>query len=109
MNHYDVEAFSGIHVVRLTFMYENYVGHVSFKIGGNCHGKTILQAALDFIFEECNYGSSDFIENDCQLEIIESPFGDQFRFTLASVNGAPPVIFWCALIPATNPCPAASS
>ena len=34
--------FQGIHVIRVTFMQWNYVGHVSFRIGGNCKGAEVL-------------------------------------------------------------------
>ena len=52
--------FQGIHVIRVTFMQWNYVGHVSFRIGGNCKGAEVLDLfSLEF--------DISFIENDCRL------------------------------------------
>ena len=39
----------GTHTCRLTLMDGDFVGHVTFKIGGNCHGASILESANDLL------------------------------------------------------------
>lgn len=51
----------GYHTCRLTLMEQSYVGHVTFKIGGNCHGLSILESALEYLEDPCGF------ESDCQL------------------------------------------
>lgn len=60
---YDVNS-RGIHTVRVTLQNEDFRGHFTRKIGGNTHGRDILE----FDFE------SDDIEgvsSDCNLEYDE--------------------------------------
>ena len=64
INYYDPN-FQGVHVIRVTFMQWDYIGHVAFEIGGNCKGAELM----DFIFLECdNQEDIDrYSENDCQF------------------------------------------
>lgn len=68
INYYDPN-FRGIHVIRVTFMQWGYVGHVAFKIGGNCKGADLLE----FTFLECdNQEDIDlYTENDCGFSFDE--------------------------------------
>lgn len=66
LNNYDPNVRNAVHIVRITLTVFNYVGHVSFEIGGNCRGKSILEAAIDSLEEAC-----DFKENDCQFTFNE--------------------------------------
>lgn len=61
--------FHGVHTIRVTFMQWDYIGHVSFGIGGNCKGAELL----DFTFLECdNQEDIDrYSENDCQFSYDE--------------------------------------
>lgn len=61
--------FHGVHTIRVTFMQWDYIGHVSFEIGGNCKGAELL----DFTFLECdNQEDIDrYSENDCQFSYDE--------------------------------------
>lgn len=45
INYYDPN-FQGVHVIRVTFMQWDYIGHVAFEIGGNCKGAELM----DFTF-----------------------------------------------------------
>lgn len=51
----------GTHTCRLTFMKQNYRGHVTFPLGGNCRGGTILDAALNYFLNPGRF------ESDCYL------------------------------------------
>jgi hypothetical protein len=53
----------GTHIIRVTFMQWDYVGHISYKMGGNCRGMDLLDGA----FLECdNQEDIDrYVENDC--------------------------------------------
>ena len=67
INYYDPN-FQGVHVIRVTFMQWDYIGHVAFEIGGNCKGAELM----DFTFLECDnqedidrYSENDFRLNRC--------------------------------------------
>lgn len=66
-----------VHTVRVTLMQEDYIGHVSYEVYGNCTGADVLDA--DFFIDEVE----QFIENDCEFEWIE----DFFSATLRNENG----------------------
>ena len=68
INYYDPN-FQGVHVIRVTFMQWDYIGHVAFEIGGNCKGAELM----DFTFLECdNQEDIDrYSENDCQFSYDE--------------------------------------
>lgn len=55
--------FHGTHIVRVTLMQWDYVGHIALKIGGNCKGASLLEA--DFL--DCNTQEDieNYAENDC--------------------------------------------
>lgn len=71
--------FSGTHVIRITFLQWDYVGHIAFKIHGNCKGANILEC-FDALFD-----AEDFVENDCDLEYNEEY--DVFYLTLKKETG----------------------
>ena len=82
INFYDPN-FQRVHVVRVTFMQWGYIGHVAFKIGGNCKGAFLL----DFTFLEYDVQEDIdlYTENDCQFS-----FDDEYeiyRATLKNANG----------------------
>lgn len=58
----------GTHTCQITLMYKSYVGHVAFTIGGNCHGHSILESALDYLEDpgKC--------ESDCNFEFYDDGF-----------------------------------
>lgn len=58
----------GMHTCRITLMDDVYVGHVTFKIGGNCKGSQILEAALEFLEDPARY------ESDCDFLVIDDVF-----------------------------------
>lgn len=68
INYYNPN-FQGVHVIRVTFMQWDYIGHVAFEIGGNCKGAELM----DFTFLECdNQEDIDrYSENDCQFSYDE--------------------------------------
>lgn len=68
INYYDPN-FQGVHVIRVTVMQWDYIGHVAFEIGGNCKGAELM----DFTFLECdNQEDIDrYSENDCQFSYDE--------------------------------------
>ena len=82
INFYDPN-FQGVHVIRVTFMQWGYVGHVAFKIGGNCKGASLL----DFTFLECDVQEDIdlYTENDCQFSFDDEY--DIYRATLKNADG----------------------
>ena len=66
-----------VHTVRVTLMQEDYIGHVSYEVYGNCTGADVLNA--DFFIDEVE----QFIENDCEFEWID----DFFSATLRNESG----------------------
>lgn len=74
MDKYDIEHGFGVHTCRITLMEREFVGHITFKIGGNCRGQSILEVAL-----ECLEDPSKF-ESDCQLRYDEETY--EYSFVL---------------------------
>ena len=65
MENYDPNIEYGIHTVKVTLQQWEYVGHIIWRVGGNCTGKSVL----DFDFEQFE---DDFdLENDCQMKCDE--------------------------------------
>ena len=82
INFYDPN-FQGIHVIRVTFMQWGYVGHVAFKIGGNCKGASLL----DCTFLECDAQEDidRYTENDCKFRFDEEY--EIYQATLKNADG----------------------
>ena len=59
------ETGSLVHTIRVTFMQEDYIGHVSYEVGGNCKGGNLLDPN-DVL--ECDY---PFTENDCRFRCVD--------------------------------------
>ena len=76
MKFYNTNNRIGTHTCRITLMYKSYVGHVTFNIGGNCHGLSILNSALDYLEDpgKC--------ESDCSFECYDNGF-----YSLMLCNG----------------------
>ena len=66
-----------VHTVRVTLMQEDYIGHVSYEVYGNCIGADVLY--IDYFLET----AEKFTENDCEFEWIE----DFFSATLRNASG----------------------
>lgn len=75
--------FTGIHVVRFTFMAWEYVGHVAFPVGGNCHGADILEPT--FLETDNQEDIDHYTENDCQFSYHED--ADSFSAMLLREDG----------------------
>lgn len=66
IKNYDPNIIRGTHKVTITLQKWDYIGHIYFKIGGNCKGLDILKCC-DFeneTFEDC--------PNDCNLSYDEN-------------------------------------
>lgn len=71
-----------IHTVRVTFQTQNYIGHIAYKMGGNCKGLDIMG------FDPGSLNQDDidvFTENDCSLSFNEN--NELFEITLISPGG----------------------
>lgn len=77
MDNYNINITNGYHKVMVTLQQWEYKGHLWYLMGGNCHGKTIL----DFDFES-NDGEC---ENDCNLRFDEER--DYFTAILRTEDG----------------------
>lgn len=79
MESYDSNIYEGMHKVKVTLQCREYVGHITYDMGGNCHGLTIIQSA-DFESETFEHS-----ENDCKLQYHEKY--DYFTAELVSEDG----------------------
>lgn len=77
---YDITK-RGTHTVKITLQFQDFIGHIITQIGGNCHGKTVL----DFDFECEDEFDTDFVKNDCNLKYDEEY--DSFHLTLKNNKG----------------------
>lgn len=68
LNYYDPN-FTGVHVVRATFMAWDYIGHVAWTVGGNCRGAGILD--ISFLETDTQEDIDLYVENDCQFSFDE--------------------------------------
>lgn len=68
MDTYEANSYMyGVHEYRITLMSDEYVGHITSRVGGNTKGKYILSHALDF-FD----GNNGKFTSDCNFEIDDS-------------------------------------
>lgn len=74
--------FEGTHVIRVTLMQWEYVGHIAFKIGGNCKGASLLY----YSFLDCNTQEdiARYTENDCHFSFNEEY--EIYRVILKNAN-----------------------
>lgn len=83
MKNYNVNGYRGIHTIRVTFMCEDYVGHIAYKVGGNCKGATLLNT--DFLENDTQEDIERYVENDCCFEYNEDC--DCFSYVLRNSDG----------------------
>lgn len=81
MKRYNPYEFGGVHVIQITLQDEGYFGHITQRIGGNCHGLNML----DFDFENETDFTNSACSNDCQLSYDEEY--DVFTAILSDENG----------------------
>ena len=75
MNKYKIGHGLGVHTCRITLMEREFVGHVTFKLGGNCCGKDILEADMEYLEDPSKF------ESDCQLRYDEETY--EYSFVLS--------------------------
>lgn len=75
--------FQGTHVIRVTFMMWKYVGHIAYKIGGNCMGGSLLES--DFLENETQDNIKHYVENDCNFRFDDEE--EIFYATLKDEDG----------------------
>lgn len=79
----------GTHTVRYTFMREDYIGHISRRVGGNCVGADLLKAS--YFVDDTDKHISAYTENDCNFTFHDSEkFGyeeDFFTVVLTNASG----------------------
>lgn len=83
MKYYDINIYKGIHTIRVTFMYKDYIGHISYKIGGDGKGSSVLD--FDFIKNDAQEDIDLYVENDCCFKYDEDE--DVFRCKLYNPQG----------------------
>lgn len=82
MDKYKIGHGLGVHTCRITLMKREFVGHVTFEIGGNARGTSILNAAIDYLYDPCK------LESDCGFTYYED---DRYSFTLRNGENILPV------------------
>lgn len=78
MKNYDPNINYGTHIVEVTIQMWEYIGHLKYKIGGNCKGLSIMKNAEDL------YRNKDIIWSDCNFIIDEE--NEWFKCELKDVN-----------------------
>ncbi|MFR1104832.1 MAG: DUF5406 family protein [Acutalibacteraceae bacterium] len=71
------------HTIRITFMVDDYVGHVAFVMGGNCRGSALLKA--DFLEFDTQEDIDLYTENDCACTY--HPDDDMYSAILKNSDG----------------------
>lgn len=66
----------GTHTCRLTLMERDFVGHITFKIGGNCRGASILETALEYLEDPAR------LESDCLFKCYDD--GSMYSVVLSN-------------------------
>ena len=79
MQKYDTESRWGRHLVKVTLMDGSYKGHVTVKIGGNCMGRSVLDAAVEALGNP-----QTFADCDCRLTCCDE---DVYEMTLIDDGG----------------------
>lgn len=69
-----------LHTVEITLQSGEYKGTVKQEVGGNCFGLSVL-GCFD---PDCMDEEETFVENNCQLEILEDEY---FKCVLRSEDG----------------------
>ena len=83
MKYYDAgNYFENNHVIRVTIQNKEYVGHISYNIGGNCFGYSVLNNPFETL---CDFELSNLVENDCNLRYNEED--DFYYATLKDEDG----------------------
>ena len=85
MENYDPNISYGDHVVRVHLQLWGYRGSVDVAVGGNCHGKEIIETAMEAISEAfCEGDEEGFVKNDINLK-IESEYGSEGPFLVTAI------------------------
>ena len=53
MDKYKIGHGLGVHTCRITLMEREFVGHVTFDICDNARGTSILNSAIDYLYDPC--------------------------------------------------------
>lgn len=83
MKNYNVDSWRGIHTIRVTFMCEDYVGHIAYKVIGNHKGASLLNT--NFLKNDTQKDIECYVENDCYFRYNED-YGC-FSYVLRNSNG----------------------
>lgn len=69
------------HTIRVTLQNGAYKGHIAYKMGGNCFGKTLLDWTPECESQE---DVEKYVENDCSFEIDDMGY---YLYTLRDEEG----------------------
>lgn len=73
---------NGCHTVRITLQFGEYLGHIAYRVGGNCKGMDIMENP----FERHTQDNIDlYSENDCKLMFDED--NESYSCILTNGNG----------------------
>ena len=82
LGYYKPEGQDNVHFIRITFMYQEFVGHVTLMHGGNIKGADMLREALEFwVYADDDYMNS-LVENDCKLKLHHSETKDEYWYSM---------------------------
>lgn len=81
---YNPNVYRGIHKVKVTLQQWEYTGSIVFEMGGNCKGFSIINGALDSIYDE------QLVQNNCNFKFFDEEDdegNDWFKCELINQNG----------------------
>jgi len=77
---YDPNINQGTHKVKISLQQWDYKGTVIVEVGGNCKGKSVLEAATE-LYEE------NILESDCNFKFIDNGEVEGFHCELGNGSG----------------------
>ena len=81
IDNYNLNIGMATHTIRATLMCNDYIGHIAYKVSGNCKGIDVIIPNLD-IFDENDINK--FVENDCEFKLH---YGNYFTVVLTNSKG----------------------
>ena len=82
MNKYKIGHGLGVHTCRITLMEREFIGHITFELGGNCRGASIINSALEYLYDPCK------LESDCGFTYTEDGY---YSFSLRNGESILPI------------------
>jgi len=80
IKNYDPNHSSGVHAVKVTLQVWGYQKTLTYEMGGNCKGLTILDGCIDELLEQIGF-YNDEDECGCNIYLINDD-GDELEYEI---------------------------